>query len=195
MKNYVNTCETCNLRKTPQIYPNPTIGRTPKARFPFDIVSFDLYGTSGGLPTSNNGNTCVISVIDNFSGFTFAKPLKKQRAYTTSKALAKIFLNFGIPNTVLSENGPNFVSKVTKDLISFLQINKLVTTPYHPQANVKIENRHKLFSNILGIYIMGDRRDWHETLPYLTNVIHTAYSPVICDNPFYVLFGREFIIP
>ena len=121
--------------------------------------------------------------------------MKNQSAYTTSKALAKIFLNFGIPNTVLSDNGPNFVSKVTKDLMSFLQINKLVTTPYHPQAYGKIENRHKLFSNILSIYTKENGRDWHETLPYLTNVINTAYSPVICDNPFYILFGRDFRIP
>ena len=121
LKNYVNTCEPCNLKKNPQIYPSPTIGRTPTARFPFDIVSFDLYGTSGGLPTSNKGHTCVLSVIDHFSGFTFAKLLKNQSAFATSKALAKMFLNFGIPYTVLSDNGPNFVSKVTKDLMSFFK--------------------------------------------------------------------------
>ena len=109
LKNYVNNCETFNLRKNPQVYPSPTIGRTPTARFRFDIVSFDLYGTSGGLPMSNKGHTCVLSVIYHFSGFTFAKLLKNQSAYTTSTALAKIFLNFVIPNTVLSDNGPNFV--------------------------------------------------------------------------------------
>ena len=79
--------------------------------------------------------------------------------------------------------------------MSFLQINKLLTTPYHPQANGKIENRHKLFSNILSIYTKENRRDWHETLPYLTNVINTAYSRVIRDNPFYILFGRDLRIP
>ena len=47
LKNYVTPCVTCNLRKNPQIYPNPAIGRMPTARFLFDIVSFDLYGTSG----------------------------------------------------------------------------------------------------------------------------------------------------
>jgi len=57
---------------------------------------------------SNEGHTCVLSVIDHFSGFAFAKPLKNQSAYATSKVLAKIFLNFGIPNAVLSDNGPIF---------------------------------------------------------------------------------------
>ena len=196
LKNYVNTCETCNLRKNPQIYPNPTIGRTPTARFPFDIVSFDLYGTSRRITHVQQRTYLRTFSNRSFFWFHISKPLKTKSAYATSKALAKIFLNFGVPNTVLSDNGPNFVSKVTKDLMSFLQINKLVTTPYHPQANGKIENRHKLFSNILGIYTKGDdRRDWHETLPYLTNVINTAFSPVIRDNPFYILFGRDFRIP
>ena len=91
MEDYENSCETCNFRKNPQIYPNPAMGRTPKVRFPFDIVSCDLYGTSGGLPTFNKGHICVLSVIGHFSGFMFAKSLKNQSAYTTSKALARIF--------------------------------------------------------------------------------------------------------
>ena len=91
LEDYLNSCETCNFRKNPQIYPNPAMGRTPKVRFPFDIVSFDLYGTIVGLPTSNKGHICVLSVISHFSGFMFAKLLKNQSAYTTSKALARTF--------------------------------------------------------------------------------------------------------
>jgi len=151
-----------------RFYPNPTIGRTLTARFPFDIVSFNLNSTSCGLPTSNKGHTCLLSVIDHFSGFTFAKPLKNKSAYTTSKALTKIFLNFGITITVLSENDANF---------SYFTM------------------MYKLFSNILGIYKKDKRRDWHETLPYLVNVINTAFSPVIPDDPFYILFGRDFRTP
>ena len=93
--------------------------------------------TSGGLPMSNEGHTCVLSVIDHFSGFALTKPLKNQSAYATSKVLAKIFLNFGIPNTVLSDNGPNFISKVIKDLMSFLQISKLVSIPLSPPCQWK----------------------------------------------------------
>jgi len=72
------------------------------AKFPFDIISFDLYG---GLPISNNGHVCVLSVVGHFSGFTFAKALKDQSASTTSKALAKVFFNYGILNAVSSGNG------------------------------------------------------------------------------------------
>jgi hypothetical protein len=105
--------------KNSQAYPNPPKGRFPVARFPFDIVSFDLYGTSGGLPVSNRGHTCILSVIDHFSGFTFAKALKNQGAYATSKALAKLFLKFGIPNKVISDNGSNFFFKSNKRLNEF----------------------------------------------------------------------------
>ena len=96
---------------------------------------------------------------------------------------------------MLSDNGADFISKVTKDSMTFLQIIKLVTTQYHRQANGKSENRHKLFSNILGFYTKDNRRDWHETLLYLTNVINTAFFLIIRDNPFYISFGRDFRIP
>ena len=61
--------------------------------------------------------------------------------------------------------------------------------------SVKIEKRHKLFSNILGTYTKDNRREWHVTLPFLTNVINTAFSPVIRYNPFYKVFGQDFRIP
>ena len=50
-------------------------------------------------------------------------------------------------------------------------------------------------SSILGIYTKDNRKDWHETLPYLTHVIYSAFSPTINDNPSYVLFGRTFEYP
>jgi transposase InsO family protein len=108
--------------------------------------------------------------------------------------LAKLFLNFGIPNTVLSDNGSNFISKVTKDLMSFLNVEKLVSSPYHAQANGKIENHHKIFSNIMSIYTKDNRNYWDQFLPYLTNVINSTYSEKTKESPFYLLFGRDFRI-
>ena len=66
LKEFVSTCEACNLRKIPQAYPNPPMGRVPVAKYPFDIISFDLYETSGALPVSSRGHTCILSVIDHF---------------------------------------------------------------------------------------------------------------------------------
>ena len=51
------------------------------------------------------------------------------------------------------------------------------------------------YSLIFWVFTQNIIRDWHETLPYLTNVINTAYSLVIRDNPFYILFGWDFQIP
>jgi len=60
LEDYVNRSKIYNLRKNPKIYPNPAMRRTPNARFLFDIVSFDLYGTRGGLITFKKGHTCVL---------------------------------------------------------------------------------------------------------------------------------------
>jgi hypothetical protein len=78
--------------------------------------------------------------------------------------------------------------------MSFLNIEKLVTSPYHPQANGKIENRHKIFSNVFSIYTKDNRSDWDQFLPYST-VINTAYSETTKESPFYLLFGCNFKIP
>jgi len=68
--------------------PAPLMGRTFVARFPFNNISIDPY-------VSNRGHTCVLLVISHFSGFTFSKALKNPGTYATSKALAKLFMDFG----------------------------------------------------------------------------------------------------
>jgi hypothetical protein len=69
-----------------------------------------------------------------------------------------------------------------------------MTSPYHPQANWKIENSHKIFSNVLSIYTKDNRNDWDQFLPCLTNVINTAYSETTKKIQFFLLFGRDFKI-
>jgi hypothetical protein len=78
--------------------------------------------------------------------------------------------------------------------MSFLNAEKLVTSPYQPQANGKIENRHEIFSNVLSVYTKDNRNDLDKFLPYLTNVINSAYLETTKENPFYLLYGRNFRI-
>ena len=49
--------------------------------------------------------------------------------------LSQIFARFGIPKTLSSDNGPEFVSVDLKQLCESLGIKKMESTVYHPRAN------------------------------------------------------------
>ena len=79
---------------------------------------------------SSRGRICVLLVLQHFSDILL-QIIKKSRCIRHKQGL---FLNFGIPNIVMNDNSSNFTSIVTKELMGSLNIKKLVTAHYHPQA-------------------------------------------------------------
>jgi transposase InsO family protein len=51
-----------------------------------------------------------------------------------------MFSRVGVPKELLTDQGSNFMSDLIKQVCKLLKINKLCTTPYHPEANGLVEN-------------------------------------------------------
>lgn len=55
---------------------------------------------------------------------------------TTAKALVHhVFLKYGLPEIIVSDNGKNFVSELLAEVNKLFKIKKIFTTKYHPQSN------------------------------------------------------------
>ena len=58
---------------------------------------------------------------------------------TTSLAiisiLRKIFAHFGLPTTIVTDNGRNFVSSEFNEFLHRNRIKHLMSAPYHPSSN------------------------------------------------------------
>jgi len=61
-------------------------------------------------------------------------------------ALLDIFARNGVPDTLLSDQGTQFMSILTTTLCKRLGIKKQRTTPYHPQTNGSVERLHGTFN-------------------------------------------------
>lgn len=79
-------------------------------------------------------------MTDSFSKLTKAIPTTK----TTATAVATIFLerlgiNFDVPIKVLTDNGPQFTSKVFSPTCAQHSVKAIKTTEYHTQANRQVK--------------------------------------------------------
>ena len=81
----------------------------------------------------DQGNTLVI--VDAGSGWIEVFPAGKRTSETVKKYLSQIFARFEIPKTLLSDNGPEFVSGDLKPWCESLGIKKMESPVYHPRAN------------------------------------------------------------
>lgn len=72
-----------------------------------------------------------------------------QRATTCAKVLVRNWIcRFGVPDSVHSDQGRNFESKIFSEMCQLLSIDKMRTCAYHPEDNGQVENLHKTLRSI-----------------------------------------------
>jgi hypothetical protein len=161
---------------------------------PFERWGIDLIGP---LPATPNKNKWIITAIDYATGWPVAKAVPE----ATEEAIARflhedIFINYGAPRELLSDNGPNLLAGAVQHYVKILQTRHRTTTPYHPRTNGKVENLNGLLGRILTKYLMGKpTRLWDEYLPQALFAARVRSHAVAGRSPFYLVYGVNPRIP
>ena len=130
VSNFVNTCRTCKQTKAAKVQRSPTqIPETPECR---ERLCIDI----ACMPRSHRGNSYILQMIDANSKFAATAALSDQQAETIRDQLwPKWFAFFGVPRSLLSDQGKNVDGKIIRDLCKKLNITKIHSSPYHPEGN------------------------------------------------------------
>ena len=93
----------------------------------------------------------ILVITDHFTRFTQAIVTTSQKASVVAKVLwDQFFVNYGIPEKILSDQGRNFESKLIEELCLLSQVKKLRTTPYRPQTNGSCERFNRTLISMVG---------------------------------------------
>jgi hypothetical protein len=73
--------------------------------------NYALYLLHGPLPKSSRGNhTYLLVAIDKFSKWIKAVLVTNQEAITVVKFFESIVYRYGVPNSIITDNGTNFTA-------------------------------------------------------------------------------------
>ena len=136
------------------------------------------------------GNRYILTIQDFGTRYLEALPLKKADAKTTCRKLVECFARFGFPKKLLTDNGSNFIAKVTKKMLTENGITHIRASPYHPQSNGMLERMHYVLKTVLEKEREGDTQ-WDQWLPEVLMAMRTVPSQATGFSPFELLFGRE----
>lgn len=82
----------------------------------------------------------VVVDHDSMKGVILCPCTEKTDAFSIAKLYHKhIYRQFGLPDVFLSDRGPQFDSKVMKELWKITGVNQQMSTAYHPQTNGQTE--------------------------------------------------------
>jgi hypothetical protein len=154
----------------------------------FETISFDLFGP---LPPTPAGETWIFIVEDIASRWVELFALQTATAEACAVTLInEIFLRYGMPRRLISDNGPQFVSSVMQQVTYCLGIKHNLTPVYHPEAN-PVERRNRDLKTQLSILVQDDHRQWADKLPIIRFAMNTAQQSSTGFSPAYLTFGRE----
>ena len=135
-----------------------------QSRGPWGMLSI---GIVGPLPADHR-HEFLIMFVDCYSRYTILVPSSNHTANTVSEALLRhVVPYFGTPRRLLSDRGREFVGEVWGKLLRSLGVQRVLTSPYHPEGNAINERSHRTLNNMLRACLLGgsSSKAWVDKLP------------------------------
>ena len=119
----VKQCPVCTRTFTPQKQP---MIHTDLPDYPWQKIATDLFQL-------NRRN--YLLVVDYFSRFPETQQLSNTTSSSVVGALKAMFSQFGIPETVISDNGPRYSSSEFTEFLEAYDFSHVTSSPLFAQSN------------------------------------------------------------
>ncbi|XP_044167088.1 uncharacterized protein K02A2.6-like [Acropora millepora] len=137
IKEYISKCDVCMTHRTSQgkepILQHEFISR-PWAKVAADLCEFD--------------NRVLLVVSDYYSNYIVVARLNNLTSRAVIKELKAIFARFGVPDTLVTDNGAQFSSAEFAVFATTWMFEHKTSSPTYPQSNGKAEKAVQTVKNL-----------------------------------------------
>jgi hypothetical protein len=175
IKLFIEKCDTCRTlecsqRKEPLMHSEPAIR-------PWQKICCDLF-------TLNNRE--YLLTIDYYSNCIEVDRLYKTTSSEVIHKLKAHCARHGIPDAIISDNGPQFTSKEFAEFMEKWSIEHYTSSPYHQQGNGKAEAGVKIAKNLMKKALKDNKDPYLALLDYRNTPNQTTGI-----SPAQALFNRR----
>ena len=188
VSNYCKSCHTCQVVGKPyQVIPKAGLQPIPAFDEPFSRIIIDCVGP---LPKTKSGNEYLLTIMCASTRFPEAIPLRNIKTKIIVKALVKFFTFVGLPKSVQSDQGSNFMSGVFQQVMHELGIKQYRSSAYHPESQGALERFHQTLKNMIRSYCFDTEKDWDEGIHLLLFAVRESVQESLGFSPFELVFGH-----
>jgi len=115
---------------------------------------------------------------------------------TLAEELARLFWDniwklHGLPESIVSDQGPQFAVGLTKELNRMLGIKTKLSTAFHPQTDGQTEHMNQELEQYLRFFIENRQKDWPEWLALAEFAVNNKTHTATKMSPFMANYRRE----
>jgi transposase InsO family protein len=145
------------------------------------------------LPKTSKGFDSIWVIVDRLTKLahfllvkTDLPPLAYAKIY-----IARILSLHGVSKTIVSDRGPQFISKFWEQLHKPLGTKLIHSSAYHPQTSGQTKRVNQILEDMLRSCVLTYSTKWDECLPLAEFSYNNSYQDSIKMAPFEALFGRR----
>ena len=181
-------CHTCQLGGNPnQNIPQAPLHPIPAFDEPFSHIIIDCVGP---LPKTKSQNEYLLTIMCSSTRFPEAIPLRSIKTNTILKALIKFFTLFGLPKSIQSDQGTNFMAHAFQQVMNQLGIKQYKSSAYHPESQGALERFHQTLKTMIKMYCIENSKDWDEGVHLLLFAVRESVQESLGFSPFELVFGH-----
>ena len=185
-KSYCHVCQEKRKRpKTTGVVVRPILSHEFNSRSQVDLID---------MQSAPQGQFKWIMVYQcHLTKFVILRPLSSKRAAEVAFQLLDIFLLFGAPAILQSDNGSEFTASVITELKELWpQLIMVHGKPRHPQSQGSVERANGDIKDMLVAWMSDNNtQDWTVGLKFVQQQKNCAHHVGINLTPYKAMFGEE----
>ena len=193
IRKWIQACSGCSRRKKPRPM-GAGLTEIQQATRPWQTVGIDIVGQ---LPLTGRGSKWILTMVDHFTRWPIAIPIQDRESATIARAIFENLITVhGPPETILSDQGRELISKGMEALCSKWGIKKVKTGGYNPTGNANCERFHKYLNSAMTVVRNRETpTDWDEYLQAVLFSYRCSTNDATGYSPYFLLNGRAPTIP
>jgi hypothetical protein len=141
----------------------------------------------------------MLVAVDKFTKWVEAAPVTTQDSTTTINFIKSIVFHFGVPHSIITNNGTNFMSKEFKSYCESMGIKLKFASVANPKTNRQVEKANGLICNRIKKRLLAPlekaKHTWVDELPSILWSLRTTPNATTQETPFFLVHGAEAVLP
>jgi hypothetical protein len=192
-KAFVSRCPSCARKELKGKRRHTALLKLFPPSAPLEFVAIDILGP---LPKTKSGNRYLLIISDRFSKLTRAVPLAEINAVDVAVAFFNDWMSvYGVPLILLSDNGPQFASRLFQAACATMGVRQVFTSTYHPQTNGQVERFNRTVLEKLTHYVAAEQDDWDTSVRSIVYGYNCQVHASTGFSPFELVLSRPPTVP